>query len=205
MYHSWRGTIVESKSFASPRYDEHFFRDFVAQHHVRYSKPTEKIIRRYQLKPVVLIRSLYDTTMSLRDHIRRDGVNFPMAYFAESDRSKSDAELEQMIAHLAVPWYLNFYMSWRDVEGTLLVNYHDVRADPVAVVDRVLQFAGRPTSREEIEKAVAAVDPKKTRYNKGVSDRGLSMCPEAKDTIRRLVKLYATEDDRFLSEMLEVP
>lgn len=110
-----------------------------------------------------------------------------------------------MIAHLAVPWYLNFYMSWRDVEGTLLVNYHDVRADPVAVVDRVLQFAGRPTSREEIEKAVAAVDPKKTRYNKGVSDRGLSMCPEAKDTIRRLVKLYATEDDRFLSEMLEVP
>jgi hypothetical protein len=42
---------------------------FVAQQHIRYSLMTNYYIKKYRLKPVVQVRSIFDLIVSFRDHI----------------------------------------------------------------------------------------------------------------------------------------
>src|SRR5579872_1434315 len=83
---------------------------FVAQHHVRYSDWTAEMCRDYGLAPVVLVRSLLDVIVSLRDHMRRESTVWPMFFVEPRHAALDDARMDAMIARLALPWYLNFYM-----------------------------------------------------------------------------------------------
>jgi hypothetical protein len=168
---------------------QHFrYENYIAQHHVRHSDWTEKMCRDYGLKPVVLVRSLLDAVVSLRDHIRRESAAMPMLY-AEMHHGKLDDDaLEDMIVRLAVPWYVNFYMSWRNVPGILMISYEELIADPERLTREVLSFAGADVSNREIAKAVNRVRVRgASRFNIGVVGRGAALRPE---TIRNLVALF---------------
>ena len=164
------------------------YQNYIAQHHVRHSDWTEKMCRDYGLKPVVLVRSPLDAVISLRDHMRREGVTVPMLYAETHHAELDDDTLEEMIVRLAVPWYVNFYMSWRNVPGILMISYEELIADPERVTREALSFAGADVPNREIAKAVNRVRVRGlSRFNIGVVGRGAALRPE---TIRDLVALF---------------
>jgi Sulfotransferase domain/Protein of unknown function (DUF1232) len=164
---------------------------YVAQHHVRYSHWTAEMCRDYQLAPVVLVRNLLDVAVSLRDALRKDGPVWPFFFAEPRHAALSDADLEEMIVRLALPWYVNFYMGWRQAPDALLVHYEDLIADPVGTVGRVLAHSGATASTADIEAAVreiAADD--ETRFNVGVAGRGAGLRPDLVPDVLQMVEFY---------------
>jgi len=191
-----RAILTPSAGRREQEIDEQLLRkldrvSFVAQHHVRNSDWTSEMCRSYRVTPIVLVRSLQDVVVSLRDHMRRESAVFPQFFADARHAALDDAALEQMIARLALPWYLNFYMSWRETPGAMMVAYEDLTASPVQVVRDILNFSGAKATVEEVEAAMARVSAREaSRLNVGVSCRGANLQPETLQTILDLVDLY---------------
>jgi uncharacterized membrane protein YkvA (DUF1232 family) len=164
---------------------------YVAQHHVRYSQWTHDLCRDYGLTPIVLVRDLLDVVVSLRDHLRRESAAQPQ-FFAEAHHAAmDDARLEAMIVRLALPWYLNFYMSWRRAPGALVVRYEDLTADPTQTVREVLRFADVHASRRDIDGAIQrALGGGRSRLNVGASGRGAALSPDLAREVQGLLDFY---------------
>jgi uncharacterized membrane protein YkvA (DUF1232 family) len=164
---------------------------YVAQHHVRYSHWTAAMCRDYSLAPVVLVRNLLDVSVSLRDALRKDGPVWPFMFAEPHHAGLDDAELEEMFVRLALPWYVNFYMGWRQAPDALIVEYEDLISNPVGTVERVLSHCGVSASTAEIEAAVREVAINdQTRFNVGVVGRGAALRPELVRGIRQMVGFY---------------
>ena len=175
---------------------------YVAQHHLKYSTWTQELIRRYRLTPVVLVRNLFDVTVSLRDHIRADTLVNPIAWFTPHHLQLSDAELEDAIAQLAMPWFVSFYAGWRQAPNALMVRYEDIIAEPDAVMARILDHAQIATSPEKIATALALARGGQTRMNKGVAGRGAALAPQTKQRILDMLALYPEfAKDPFVTDM----
>jgi len=176
----------------------------VAQHHLRYSEVTQSLIARHAITPVVLVRNLYDVVASLRDHVRDESPVSPVAYVTPEMRDAPDADLEQALAVLAVPWYLNFYMSWRECPSALWLDYADIAQNAAESLGLILARAGIRASAKEIEATLANMGRKRTRLNIGRSGRGENISRGARTHVAKLVKLYARHypHDRYLASHL---
>ena len=177
--------------------------NYVAQHHVRHSSWTERMCQRYSLTPVVLVRSLFDVVVSLRDHIRNESHRFPMMYLEKHHLELRDPQLEAMIATFAIPWYLNFYMGWRGVASAKIIMYEDLVAAPLDAVGAVLEFAGVKADRAQIGQSIDRVtDSGRYRLNVGTPGRGSGLQTDTFDAIWRMVELYPeAKSDRYIDLM----
>ena len=164
---------------------------YVAQHHVRYSHWTADMCRHYSLAPVVLVRNLLDVAVSLRDAVRKDGPVWPFFFAQPHHAELSDAELEEMIVRLALPWYVNFYTGWRQAPDALLVEYEHLIADPVGTVGRVLAHVGVAASTADIEAAVREISANdRSRFNVGLVGRGAGLRPDLVPDVLQMVDFY---------------
>ena len=172
---------------------------YVAQNHVRNSQWTADMCGQYGLTKVVLVRSLLDVVVSIKDHLRRESADWPIFFVEPQHAEFDDARLEEMIVRLALPWHLNFYMGWRGAPDALLVDYEDVVQRPVATVGRVLAFAGVAASVSDIEQAVADASGGHSRLNVGVKGRGARLAPRALRALVELLEFYPeAADDPFI-------
>ena len=172
----------------------------VSHLHIRNSERTTELYRKYRIKPVVLVRSLPDVVLSLRDHIKRESSGWQMFHTDDHHADLDDATLEAMIVRLAAPWYVNFYMGWREATDALLISYEELIAAPKAVLRQILDFAGAAVDDRAIARAVAEVQEKReSRFNVGVAGRGAKLRPEL---LRDLVALFdfypAAADDPYV-------
>lgn len=185
------------------------YRAIIAQHHVRFSELTKRLILKNRMLPVVLYRDLFDVIISLRDHLRNWNVVGSMAYFDQSHADLPDAELERMIARLAIPWYINFYVSWREASGVgpiMFVNYDTLRSDPQTVISDILAAAKLPASEKQITRALEQSQKGVTRFNKGVSARGKLLAPETRQIVLDGLSYYPKlRDDPFIESMFAAP
>lgn len=172
----------------------------VGQHHVRCSDETIRLVRRYGISVVVLRRNLFDAVASIRDHFRRESHIAPMMYLEEQMLGLPDRELEVAIARFAIPWYLNFHMSWRHFDEAVFVDYEDLRSNANACAAGILDHFGIRIRAPNLD---AAQVTRGTRFNKGVSGRGAGIAEEAIQLVREQVRFYAQFcDDSYLDARL---
>jgi hypothetical protein len=165
--------------------------NYVAQNHVPYSDHTADLCGDYGLAPVVLVRDLLDVVVSLRDHLRRQGPVSPIFFAGPGHAALDDERLAMMLVRLALPWYLNFYMTWRDAPDAMLVTYEALAAAPGAAVARILTFAGAAVDHAEVQAAVARVQRNgASRFNVGVAGRGADLPPAAIRGVLELIDFY---------------
>lgn len=165
--------------------------DYIAQVHVRHSDWTEDLCGDYGLTPIVLVRNLFDVVVSLRDHVRNESTSWPV-FFAEPHHGKMDDQaLELMIARLALPWYVNFYMGWRRAPDVLMLDYDELVTAPGKVVRDVLAFADAKVCDEDIDAVVTNVlGVNESRFNVGVAGRGRGLHPETVRAVLDLIEPY---------------
>lgn len=173
----------------------------VYAHHVRCSSHTEDLLKRYPFHTVVLTRNLHDVCRSLDDHLERESAVWPMAYLDRTQLKSLDDHSKRMefIIDLLLPWYLNFFVSWKKYEegggAVQWVRYEDMIEDETATVSSIVSGAGLTASGREV--AAATRLAKGERLNVGVAGRGESILvdhPSAAATLDRYLDYYPDVD-----------
>lgn len=170
------------------------FHDFVAQHHVRFHDGTRRQIGRFGLKPVVLVRDIFDCLVSLADHVRTNWPELPQALVTPEILALPDGELLDFVIDMAAPWYIDFYVSWLSCPGVPLVRYEDLVRDPSAVVAGLVCRLGLEASATEIGRAIAAAENGPVLFNRGVVGRGAALTEAQRGRILRQASYYPTVD-----------
>lgn len=170
--------------------------NYVAQHHVRYSDVTGMWLRDFGIRPVVLIRNIFDIVISLKDHVRKESHEASMAYIRPEMAQWDDARLEEFIVRMVVPWYFNFYMSWMDCPDKEVVTYEELTTSPATVLMRISKRFDLGFTEAQIASAVQYSNQNTglTRLNKGVSGRGRDLSERARTEICAMASYYEGVD-----------
>jgi hypothetical protein len=147
----------------------------VSQLHMKGTFHNAALLRRFGIKPIILVRRIEDIVVSLQHDLRekaerpslgtgRGGYSF--LWQDESAQSLSDERLLDMIIDLAVPWFVNFYVSWyrlceRGAVDALWLTYEELFADKEKTLRQVLAFLG--LGADHIDPAVLARKYRKFR------------------------------------------
>lgn len=177
-------------------------RNTVTQQHVRATAANLALMRRFQIRPVILVRNLFDTVVSVRDHLLNTGVvRFPSLYATEAFIHLEEEEQFDFIIANVMPWYFNFFTSWWDachskqIEG-LWLTYDDLIEDWPGGVTKVLEFYGIKRSLREVREAVESLEGSaSTRFNVGRVGRGQErLTPSQQMAVRRFAEFYPWVD-----------
>lgn len=150
----------------------------VTQQHCRATEANIHLMQAFGIRPIILVRNIYDTVASLRDFYA-DGFTFS-TFFDHEDFSRlpPDEQVNLLIDHV-VPWYFQFVASWQRAErdGRLSLRwltYEAMTADKTACIGDVLEFYGISAKPADIETVVTTCesDPRANRFNKGIAGRG---------------------------------
>lgn len=179
----------------------HTSRDLFSLHqHCRCSQTTRDFVRSFKVRLLLQGRNIFDSIVSLRDHLIQRPNAIPMAFCDVDHRALPADQQYEFIADFVVPWYFNFYCSWfaaraRSEVDFLWVDYNTLVHDPVATVRQVLDYVNEPREEAKIRQAIEAVGRRETRFNIGELGRGERLLSEdLKARVRRLAKQYPRVD-----------
>lgn len=173
----------------------------VTQQHCRATEANIHLMQAFGIRPVVLVRDVFDSLVSLLDFY--DG-GFTFSTFFDRDdfaRLGRDDRLDLLIEYV-LPWYFQFVASWQraEREGRLAMHwltYEAMSADKPAAITAVLAFHDVTVRREDVERVVAAAegDQRANRFNRGVVGRGRSGLSEAqRQRVVRLARFFPKAD-----------
>ena len=174
--------------------------DTVTQQHCRASDANVHLMQGFGIRPVVLVRNIFDSVMSLLDFY--DNGAFQTSYFrGDWPLLNKETKIDLLIENV-IPWYFQFVTSWDLAEKQKRVevhwlSYEDLIADKASSVLNVLEFYGLGASRRGVEERIGAIgsEERKIRFNKGVTGRGRSgLNDRQKEQIRRLTRFYPSTD-----------
>ena len=174
--------------------------DTVTQQHCRASDANVHLMQGFGIRPVVLVRNIFDSVMSLFDFYNRGA--FQTSYF-RSDWQALDEEMKiDLLIENVIPWYFQFVASWDLAEKQKRLelhwlSYEELIADKPSSVLKVLKFYGLGASRQGVEQRIREIESeeRKIRFNKGVAGRGkLGLKDRQKEQIRRLARFYPSTD-----------
>jgi hypothetical protein len=166
----------------------------VSQEHMRATRPNIHWLQRMVIRPVVLVRNLFDTVVSSADHAMQESIIGPNAHVPGTFRDwPREAQLD-FIVRMGAPWYLTFFASWCDAAhelDVLWITYDDVVHDTPATLERVLAHSRAPLDRVVLEARWSPPDLGETRFNCGRAGRGASeLSRSQQDALRSLAAVY---------------
>ncbi len=174
--------------------------DTVTQQHCRASDANVQMMQAFGIRPVVLVRNIFDSVMSLLDFYNKGA--FQTSYFRADFQSLDEETKIDLLIDNVIPWYFQFVASWSLVEkqknlDIFWLSYEDLIADKPAAVKNILEFYGLGAPRRSVEQKIKETESAKrsTRFNKGIAGRGKTgLNDRQKERIRRLSKYYPTTD-----------
>lgn len=181
------------------RENGHF--DTVTQQHCRASDANVHLMQAFGISPIVLVRNIFDSVMSLLDFYNKQGAFFNSYSRADFMSFDEETKIDLLIDNV-IPWYFQFISSWDLVEkqGRLNIKwlrYEDLIVDKVGVLRDLLNFYGLGAPEKAIEAKVKETESqtRKIRFNKGIAGRGKTgLSDDQKERIRRLSRYYPTTD-----------
>ena len=173
-------------------------RGFVAQHHVRFSEPTQTIMQQHGLQPIVLFRNIFDIVPSLIDHFVEHQY-LAMAWVPDRFNDLDYDVQCSFVAQMIIPWYINFYVGWTLAQKEIdtpfpTLTYEQIKGDIHGVVGNVCEHYYPGLGIRQIESAVKRAQGASTRKNKAQIGRGEALPDKAKDAIRRYADYYPELD-----------
>jgi hypothetical protein len=181
---------------------QHLQTPVIAHHHMRATLANLELMHLFSIKPLIHTRNLFDSVISFKEfhEVLVDPEN-PMAFITDQFRVLPEQKRVDMIIDLVVPWYLHFYVSWKNFDqrfslGIHWTCYEELLEDPQTLFDKILDSCGIQPPKHALEKALTNVGKDaSTRFNKGVSGRGESLLSEnQKISIRSLCSYYSDVD-----------
>lgn len=183
-----------------PTLEETAHLDTVTQQHARASDANLHLMQAFGIKPVVLVRNIFDSVVSLLDFYDKGAYKNS---FYRDDWPSLDAETKiDLVIDNLVPWYFQFVASWDMAERQKRIDiqwltYEEMIEDKTASVLKVLEFYGLGAARRGVEQRINEIEShgRKNRFNKGVAGRGKAVLNDKqKERIRSLARYYPATD-----------
>lgn len=176
-------------------------RDTVTQQHCRAADANVHLMQAFGISPVVLVRNIYDSVISLLDFYNKQGAFYNSYFRADFQSFDEDTKIDLLIDNV-IPWYMQFVASWDLVERQKRLRikwltYEDLIADKPTAIQDVLNFYGLGAQEKAIKAKLQETESegRKIRFNKGVAGRGEArLSPQQKERICRLSKYYPSTD-----------
>lgn len=178
----------------------------VSQLHIKGSYHNASHIQTFGITPVILVRNIFDTVISLVKDLRkkqkqegwelgRNGYSF--LWQDSSLTELSESQFTDMVIELALPWYINFYVSWyrlcqKGVINGLWVTYEDLMADKEKSIMNILKFLKIPNISNIPQDLL---DQKYGTFRQGSSGSGEDLLTKfQKESIQSKFKYYKDID-----------
>lgn len=193
---------VSEQNLSEVRMSDNIRNDVVVHQHLLGSNENIHHLLSYSIRPVVLVRNIFDCILSLRDHMYHEGLEWPFLFSVDkSFYNYSRKKQIDFLIRFAAPWYLNFYVSWISASKNgkldiLIINYHDLIKDKALVIGKVMEFYTEYFSTEEIEATIKMVEEtKEIRFNRANKDsRRYSFDDEQKSELMNMALFYKDID-----------
>lgn len=173
--------------------------NLVIQQHCRATVPNLHILQALNIRPVVLVRNIFDVLLSWKEFL--DGGAHINTFFPHY-QDLSDEQRIALVVDDRAPWYLSFFAGWQHAEksgqiGATWMTYEQLTADPEAALEGILEFYGVKADPVRLARATQMVNRNTgtTRFNKGKTGRGHTAFSEGQiEQIRRLAGYYPGVD-----------
>jgi hypothetical protein len=173
----------------------------VTQQHSRATEANIQMMQAFGIKPVILVRNIFDTVMSLLDFYTK-GFTFSTFFNREEFLNFPTEEKIDLLIEYTIPWYFQFVSGWQraEKEGRLNVTwltYEEMIADKPAAVEKVLKTYGLTANIENIRYLIDAIesDGEKNRFNKGIAGRGkIGLNDAQKEKVKKLARFFPSND-----------
>ena len=176
----------------------------ISQMHMKGSFHNASLINSFKIKQIILVRNIYDIVASLFDDLRKKeetpgyhtGENgYSFLWLDSATKNMNDENLIDMIIDLAIPWYVNFYVSWyrlaeQNIVNPIWVNYEDMMNDKNNTIISILNFIDFPFNGE-INSTI--LNEKYSTYNKGGSGRGNILLSDERK--RKIIEKFSYYED----------
>jgi len=174
--------------------------DTVTQQHCRASDANIHLMQGFGIRPVVLVRNVFDSVMSLFDFYN-NGAFKPSYFRADWQILDQETKLDLLIEN-AIPWYFQFVASWDLAEKQKRLEVHwltyeELVGDKTSSALGVLKFYGLGAPRKGVEQRIREIETegRKNRFNQGLTGRGAAgLSDRQKDQIRRLARYHPSTD-----------
>lgn len=165
-----------------PRLLDAFGEGTVVQQHFKANEPNLQLLREFDIKPVVLVRDLYDIVVSVRDHLLNERMdNLPSLYLTAAFRQFDAQKQLDFVITFYAPWLVSFYVSWveaqrRGLIDFLWMSYEECCTNWQAACEKIADYCGASCSSVAVAEAIEKTrEAGNTRFNKGVVARGRHM------------------------------
>lgn len=174
--------------------------DSVTQQHSRASEMNIQLMQAFGIRPVVLVRNIFDSVISLLDFYD-NGAYFTSFFRADYTSLDRETRVDLLIDNL-VPWYFQFVSSWSEAAKQKRFDVHwltfeGLVSDKKGSIGDILKYYGLGAPNRAIEEAIkiAESEKRRTRFNRGVAGRGASgLTDRQKERIRRFADYYPSTD-----------
>ncbi len=170
----------------------------VTQQHAKGTERNIYLLNKYSIKPVILVRNIFDVVFSIKDHYRREDTRNPMSYVHVNYQNMTEEEQLVFIVRNCIPWYFSFLLSWAEASekiDSIWIRYEDLFADQIGTISRILDFQEIPADPQKIQKIITSISGEKTRFNKGVSGRGKNLPLSAKQALIDIADCWKVDDE----------
>lgn len=169
-------------------------RDYVAHHHLRYSEALDYEMKIFNIKPIIVTRDIFDVLVSMRDYILSGANINQIIYLPKNYEKMSDDEIYLMLVHHFLPWYFNFYLSWRECSSVIFISYEEFNKDIKKTIHKIVDFYQINVSELDIEHAINETKLLNTRKNKAIVGRGNNLSKEIKQAVINMSACYKEYD-----------
>jgi hypothetical protein len=166
------------------------FESFVCRLHMQATPRNVELMRKYTLRPVVLVRDIADVIVSLDDHLHNEDTGTPSGPEPSWYKCMSEEARFAFLIGMHVPWYINFLLTWHEAEKILPVfwlTYEDLFRDRIQILKDVLEFWGISENTTTIKEKTESIVNENTRLNVGVKGRGAALSIENQKALERLI------------------
>lgn len=175
--------------------------DGIFHHHLKATENNIDLVKKYDLKVVVITRNIFDSLVSLKDHIRRESDRMPTGYIPPYYNRMNEEDQYRLLAAGHTSWYLNFVLSWhtyaKERPDVLWLTYERLFEDPVKSVELCLTLLGNEMQKEDIEKGIREVSriPEETRKNVGKMGRGVHLSQDVQRIVYEMCDMMCLPQD----------
>lgn len=128
----------------------------ISQLHIKGTYHNIALMQLFEIAPIILVRKIEDIVISLAKDLRKKqdledweiGKNgYSFIWQDLSTKDLTDDELTDMVIELAVPWYVNFYVSWyrlsqKGIVKSLWLTYEEMMENKEKALIHVMNFLG---------------------------------------------------------------
>jgi hypothetical protein len=179
---------------------------FLPHTHTKAGEVTINFVRNFKVKVIIPTRSIDDNLVSVHDHLTQLGVALPIGYISPTYPKMDVEEQKEILIRMVLTWYINFYACWAYAEvehgiKPLYLPYEQTVENPNRALERCVNFIGIKRSSKQIQAAVDQANNEPTRYNYGVTGRGIAFFSQADQV--KINEMMSLQKDPIIVDALQ--